>query len=98
MYMAVIQSKYRWSSVKEYAARSTLRNQKLRRIQQPTVIYRERTTEWRLESKTKSNRVRPSCAQIMGIDYSLDIVRWNWRLIWLTKKISDSSVNVATVI
>ena len=66
MQVSTMQTKDRRRSIK--AIWTTLRNQKLRRVQQKPIIDRKRAAERRLHPETKPHRVRPMRAQVCGID------------------------------
>src|SRR6185295_4869212 len=96
--MSFSQPVNRRRSVKQHATRSALRDQKLRWIQQESVIDRECATKWRLNPEAQANRVSPMCAQVVLIDRRKNVARRNGSRIRFAEKIANSSEHIATVI
>src|ERR1044072_1447225 len=94
----LVKTEPRRRSIKRNPAWPTLRNQKLRRLQQPAVINRQRAAKRRLHTKTQTDGVGPMRAQVRGVDRRDDVTRRYRRLIVLTKQIANAPENVATVV
>src|SRR5581483_5383190 len=73
-----------------------LRNQKLRRIQQISVIHCQRTAERRFESEAKSDRVTPPHPQILRIQIGNKVTRRRDRL--RMENIAHAAKHVAAVV
>src|SRR6185503_20996437 len=97
MQIPSMQTKYRRRSI-EKSRWTTLRNQKLRRVQQKTVIHRQRATERRLESKSQSDSVGPMRTQVYGINRRQNISRRHRRRLVLAEQIPNSSKHVAAIV
>src|SRR5215211_6847388 len=98
MQVSTMQTKYRRRAVKKNSTRPTLRNQKLRRVQQETVIYCQRAPKRSLETESQSDSVGPVRAQVCCINGREKIARRHWRGIILTKQIANPAENVATIV
>ena len=92
-----MQTKYRRRAI-EQSGWTTLRNQKLRRIQQETVIHRQRATKRRLESKSQPDGVGPMRTQVDRPNRRKNISRRHWRGIVFSKQISNSSKDVTAIV
>ena len=97
MQSRAMQPKYRRRTVKA-SAWSTLRNQKLRRVQKKTIIDRQCAAYRRLPAQSKTDRVGPFRLQVFRLDKRENIAGRNGRRIALPKQIADASKNVASVI
>src|SRR6185503_16489873 len=78
--------------------RTTLRNQKLRRVQQNSVIDSKRATKRSLQPETQANRVGPVRAQISLIDRRENVTRRNRRRIFLAKQVANPAKHVTAIV
>src|SRR6476469_3793943 len=78
--------------------RTTLRNQKLRWVQQKPVIHGECAAKRSLQPEAQSNRVGPVCAQISLIDGRENVSGRNRRRIFLSKQVANPTKHVAAIV
>ena len=73
-----------------------LRNQKVRRIHQPTVVNRQSPTERRLEAKTQADGVTPAHSQILRVHIFDEISRWRDR--FRMHDVADAPKDIAAIV
>ena len=78
--------------------RTTLGYQKLRWVQQKTVIHREGASKRSLEPESQSHRVGPMRSQIRFIDRRDKIARRHGCRIFLAKQLANAPEHIAAIV
>src|SRR6201988_3624282 len=93
-----MQTKDRRGTIKQNSARTALRYQKLRRVQQKTVINCQRAAERCLHPESQTHSIGPMRPQICLIDRRQKISGRHERRVFLAEQIADSPEHVAPVV